>query len=88
MRFSPVTLRLPNRVDDLLADPDRVYPTAEDRMRFAIEPSRANVRRGTGGPFRAAVFDRGKGKLLAPGVDLVVLASKTLLSSTRRWWRS
>jgi tRNA(Arg) A34 adenosine deaminase TadA len=30
------------------------------------------VRRGTGGPFGAAIFERETGRLLAPGVNLVV----------------
>ena len=41
-------------------------------MRFAVELSRLNVRRGTGGPFGAAIFERESGRLLAPGVNLVV----------------
>ena len=41
-------------------------------MRFAVELSRLNVRNGTGGPFGAAIFERETGRLLAPGVNLVV----------------
>ena len=54
------------------SDGDRVYRTVEDRMRFVVELSRLNVRKGTGGPFGAAVFERETGRLLAPGVNLVV----------------
>ena len=43
-------------------------------MRLAVELSWENVRRGTGGPFGAAVFERDTGKLVAPGVNLVVTA--------------
>ncbi len=68
-------LRLPSWVEELLADRDLTYPTVEERMRFAIELSRANVRRGTGGPFGAAIFDGETGRLLAPGVNLVVGSS-------------
>jgi hypothetical protein len=49
MRFPGVTLRLPDWVEDLLAEEDRVYPTVEDRMRLAIELSRSNIQLGTGG---------------------------------------
>ena len=43
-------------------------------MRLAVGLSRENVRRGTGGPFGAAIFERDTGKLVAPGVNLVVTA--------------
>ena len=71
MRFPGVTLRLPDWVEDLLAEEDRVYPTVEDRMRLAIELSRSNIQLGTGGPFGAAIFERETGHLLAPGINLV-----------------
>jgi tRNA(Arg) A34 adenosine deaminase TadA len=71
MRFPGVTLRLPDWVEDLLAEEDRVYPTVEDRMRLAIELSRSNIHHGTGGPFGAAIFERETGRILAPGVNLV-----------------
>ncbi len=72
MRFPEVTLRLPGWVGELLADPDRIYASVEERMRLAIELSRSNVRHGTGGPFGAAIFDREINKLLAAGVNLVL----------------
>ncbi len=71
MRFPQVTLRLPDWVEDVLAEEDRVYPTVEERMRLAVELSRSNIRHGTGGPFGAAIFERETGRLLAPGVNLV-----------------
>jgi tRNA(Arg) A34 adenosine deaminase TadA len=49
----------------------RPYPTLEERMRLAIRLSRENVLRGTGGPFGAAVFERGSGALVAVGVNSV-----------------
>jgi tRNA(Arg) A34 adenosine deaminase TadA len=72
MRFPEVTLRLPDWVEDLLPrSGDRIFRTVEDRMRFAIELSRANIQHGGGGPFGAAIFERETGRLLAPGVNLV-----------------
>jgi tRNA(Arg) A34 adenosine deaminase TadA len=41
-------------------------------MRLAVELSRQNVERGTGGPFGAAIFEQESGRLLAPGMNLVV----------------
>ncbi len=70
--FPEVTLRLPGWVGELSPDGDRVYRTVEERMRFAVELSRLNVGYGTGGPFGAAIFERETGRLLAPGVNLVV----------------
>ncbi len=70
--FPEVKLRLPDWVGELSSDADRRYRTVEDRMRFVVELSRLNVRRGTGGPFGAAIFERETGRLLAPGVNLVV----------------
>ena len=69
--FPEVTLRLPEWVGEHAAG-GHLYGTVEERMRFAVELSRQNVRRGTGGPFGAAIFERETGRLLAPGVNLVV----------------
>src|SRR4028118_642518 len=73
--FPQVSLRLPDWVGGLLSGGDQAYPTVEDRMRLAVELSRLNIRNGTGGPFGAAVFERETGRLLAPGVNLVVGSS-------------
>ena len=70
--FPEVKLRLPDWVGELSSAAGRRYRTVEDRMRFVVELSRLNVRRGTGGPFGAAIFERETGRLLAPGVNLVV----------------
>lgn len=67
-----MALRLPGWVEELLADEDRAYPAVEDRMGLVVELARQNVRRGSGGPFGAAIFERETGRLLAPGVNLVV----------------
>lgn len=72
--FPEVTLRLPDWVDEV-AQPGSVYPTTGERMAFVIELSRRNVSEGTGGPFGAAVFEIESGRLLAPGVNMVVPSS-------------
>jgi len=66
-----VTVSLPDWVE-AAADFDRVYASDEEKMRLAVELSRQNVVRGTGGPFGAAIFERGTGKLVAVGVNSVV----------------
>jgi tRNA(Arg) A34 adenosine deaminase TadA len=52
--------------------PGRRYTTDEERMRLAIELSAENVRRGTGGPFGAAIFEAGTGALVSVGMNSVV----------------
>ena len=74
MRFPAVELRLPVWIEDFVPDPDEIYPTPEDRMRLAVGLALENVRRGTGGPFGAAIFERDTGRLVAPGVNLVLTA--------------
>ena len=55
------------------------YQTDEDRMRLAIELSRHNVARGTGGPFGAAIFEQSTGALLAVGVNSVMRLNNSTL---------
>ena len=71
MSYPRVVLDLPGWVEELIPDPERAYPTVEDRMRLVIELSRRNVAHGTGGPFGAGVFDLSTNRLVAPGVNLV-----------------
>jgi tRNA(Arg) A34 adenosine deaminase TadA len=47
------------------------YATPAARMRLAVKLARENVRRGTGGPFGAAVFEAGTGVLVSVGVNSV-----------------
>ena len=66
---------MPEWVEDLVSGKGEFYPTKEERMRLAIELSRLNTERGTGGPFGAAIFESESGRLLAPGVNLVTTAN-------------
>lgn len=70
--FPNIVLRLPEWLDTILLPAERVYATREERMGLVISLARQNIQHGTGGPFAAAVFDLGSGRLLAPGVNLVV----------------
>ena len=49
----------------------RLYPDAAARMELAIDLARENVKRGTGGPFGAAVFEIASGRVIAVGVNRV-----------------
>ena len=70
MTFPGIALELPPWIPEI-CQPGSVYPSIEDRMDLAFTLARNNFERETGGPFGAAVFDR-DGRLLAPGVNLVV----------------
>jgi tRNA(Arg) A34 adenosine deaminase TadA len=58
---------------------DRRFPGVEDRMRLAIQLSRQNVLRHTGGPFGAAVFESESGALVAAGVNSVTRLHNSVL---------
>ncbi len=65
-----ITIQLPDWLSQY-ADGVRCE-SAEEKMDFAIRLAELNVENQTGGPFGAAVFEAKSGKLLAPGVNLVV----------------
>ena len=73
-----VMIRVPGWVERLAGQSHDVLPGVEERMRFVIGLSAENVRRKTGGPFGAAVFDAA-GRLIAPGVNMVVTAGCSIL---------
>jgi tRNA(Arg) A34 adenosine deaminase TadA len=52
--------------------------TDEERMALAIELARRNIEHG-GGPFGAVVFERETGEVIAPGMNLVMPQSCSLL---------
>ena len=68
-----ICVRIPQWVEDMAA-PGTVYPTDEARMELAVALAQENVRRG-GGPFGAAVFHAGSGRLVAAGVNMVLQAN-------------
>jgi len=62
-----------------VVDWNRSYDSDEKRMRLAIALSLANVERGTGGPFGAAIFEAPAGRLVAIGMNSVVRLSNCTL---------
>jgi tRNA(Arg) A34 adenosine deaminase TadA len=76
-RFPAMTFQLPDWIDRLI-DPERAYPGVDEQMDLVIDLSRRNVELGTGGPFGAAVFEQESGRLVAPGVNLVVPSSSAI----------
>ena len=71
MYSDKIELKLPSWVGELLLRHPAHFPDSTRRMALAVELAGANVREGTGGPFGAAVFERGSGELVAAGVNLV-----------------
>jgi tRNA(Arg) A34 adenosine deaminase TadA len=72
-----VTYQLPDWVWSE-CDLDSPRQTSRQRMELAIELARRNVEHG-GGPFGAAVFESESGRLIAPGMNLVLPQSSSLL---------
>jgi tRNA(Arg) A34 adenosine deaminase TadA len=66
----PLVVTLPDWVAHCVRDAPAGV-TDEERMRLAIELSRLNVVHDTGGPFGAAVFEQGRLRPLAVGVNRV-----------------
>ena len=48
-----------------------IYPSAEERMELAITLAGNNIK-NNGGPFGAAIFEQYSGRLVAPGINLVL----------------
>ncbi len=76
----------PHHIDFLLPEWLESYsntykPSAslEERMRFVIGAARKNVEEGSGGPFAAAVFESGTGRLVSLGVNLVLTQKSSIL---------
>jgi tRNA(Arg) A34 adenosine deaminase TadA len=57
---------------DSIARWDQPYESSEDKMRLAVAVSQANVDRGDGGPFGAAIFESQSGRLVSVGMNSVV----------------
>jgi tRNA(Arg) A34 adenosine deaminase TadA len=65
-----ISLTLPEWLADYAFAAQGYHGDAE-RMALVVELSRQNVLHSSGGPFAAAVFEQGSGKLVAAGVNRV-----------------
>jgi tRNA(Arg) A34 adenosine deaminase TadA len=72
------TIKQPPWVEQFIERSPKVFPEIEDRMRFVISLASENVRKQSGGPFGACVFDAG-GSLVAPGVNIVIPSNCSIL---------
>jgi tRNA(Arg) A34 adenosine deaminase TadA len=66
-----IMLDLPQWIDEVV-DWEKVYTSDDEKMALAVELSKQNVQRGTGGPFGSAIFAIDTGKLLSVGVNRVM----------------
>ena len=73
-----ITLSLPPWLESALPPSDTAFPAVEDRMRFVIGLAEQNIAAGTGGPFAAAVFNGGTGRLITAGVNLVISLNSSI----------
>ena len=71
MIFPALTIQLPDWVNTFIPDSKTIYTTVEERMELAIELAAQNIKHD-GGPFGAAIFELQTGKLIAPGINLVM----------------
>lgn len=80
-RPETITITLPPWLADYIAahGGDSAIASVEERMTFVVGAARENIRRGSGGPFAAAVFERDSGRLVALGVNLVATENLSIL---------
>ena len=71
MKFASYTLKLPEWVNAFIPESKTAYGTIKERMELVIELAAQNIKHD-GGPFGAAIFERQTGKLIAPGINLVM----------------
>ena len=71
MKFASYTLKLPEWVNAFIPKSKTVFGTIEERMELVIELAAQNIKHD-GGPFGAAIFEEQTGKLIAPGINLVM----------------
>ena len=72
MSILQYTLQLPPWVDQFVADSlGRNILIRQERMQLAIDLAEKNIEHG-GGPFGAVVFEKDSGKVVTPGINLVL----------------
>ena len=78
MTSPTLAVSLPPWVDPFI-DWRRRYLSLDDRMNLVLALAWEHVKRGSGGPFAAAVFERDAGRLIAVGVNLAVPSHNSVL---------
>jgi len=78
-RFPDFNLHLPEWINGSIPETDYVFSTIEERMQLIIKLSRLNIEVANGGPFGAGIFNLETKKLLAPGVNMVLLSNCSII---------
>ncbi len=66
-----INIKLPRWLREYGDESERRFPRLRDRMSLAIELAARNVEEDLGGPFGAAIFESGSGRLISVGVNRV-----------------
>lgn len=66
-----IRVELPDWIGEVV-DPSRRWASDDEKMALVIMLARENVVRGSGGPFGAAIFEVGTGRLVGIGVNAVL----------------
>lgn len=66
-----IRVELPAWIGEVV-DPSRRWASDDEKMALVIMLARENVVRGSGGPFGAAIFEVGTGRLVGIGVNAVL----------------
>jgi len=75
---SRLVIDVPAWVDEVIGSA-RADRGDEDKMALVLRLARENVARGTGGPFGAAIFEIGSGRIVAAGVNSVTRLQNCVL---------
>jgi tRNA(Arg) A34 adenosine deaminase TadA len=77
MNQPSITLQLPEWINEEI-DRSVLFSSDQQKMQFVINCGMQNVKRQTGGPFAAAIFNSKTHELIAPGVNVVVASHCSL----------
>ncbi|HOX38536.1 MAG TPA: nucleoside deaminase [Candidatus Brocadiia bacterium] len=78
MSWPDICLKLPEWLRKTAGDEPLFLKSDEGKMRMAVELGRLNMRNRTGGPFGACVFEMETGRLISPGVNLVISSNHSI----------
>ena len=79
MSILQYTLQLPAWVDRFVADSmGKNMLNQQERMQLAIDLAEKNIEYG-GGPFGAVVFERDTGRIISPGINLVLQTNNSVM---------
>lgn len=79
MSILQYTLQLPAWVDRFTADSmGKNMLNQQERMQLAIDLAEKNIKHG-GGPFGAVVFEKDSGRIVAPGINLVLQTNNSVM---------